>query len=48
MILLSVDHPYIATFYEAFLDHKYVHLVVEYCPGGDLYRKLKKVDHFNE
>lgn len=30
-ILLQVDHPYIVKFYEAFLDHKYVHLVMELC-----------------
>ena len=30
-ILLAVDHPHICTFYEAYLDHKYVHLVMEYC-----------------
>ena len=35
-ILLSVDHPYIAKFYEAYLDNKYIHLVMEYCIGGDL------------
>jgi calcium-dependent protein kinase len=36
-ILLSVDHPYIVKFYEAFLDHKYVHLVMELCHGGELF-----------
>ena len=36
-ILLAVDHPHICTFYEAYLDHKYVHLVMEYCSGGELY-----------
>ena len=41
-ILISVDHPYIAKFYEVFLDHKYVHLVMEYCNDGDLYEELKK------
>ena len=45
-IMLSVDHPYIATFYEAYLDHKYVHLVMKYCEGGDLYTKLMKTDLF--
>lgn len=30
-ILLEVDHPYIVKFYEVFLDHKYVHLVMELC-----------------
>ena len=39
-ILLSVDHPYIVKFYECFLDHKYVHLVMEHCEGGDLAAKI--------
>ena len=39
-ILLSVDHPYIVRFYEAFLDHKYIHLVMEHCNGGELYERL--------
>ena len=47
-ILLQVDHPYIAKFYEAFLDHKYVHLVVEYCKGGDLCSLLEERGKFAE
>ena len=43
-----MDHPYIAKFYEAFLDHKYVHLVVEYCKGGDLSILLEKKGKFKE
>ena len=46
--MLKVDHPYIVKFYEAFLDHKYVHLVMEYCIGGDLGDKLKKIKRFKE
>ena len=47
-ILLAVDHPHICTFYEAYLDHKYVHLVMEYCPGGELYLELERVGTFDE
>ena len=47
-ILLAVDHPNIANFYEAYLDHKYVHLVMEYCPGGELYAKLERDGLFSE
>ena len=47
-ILLSVDHPYIVKFYEAFLDHKYVHFVMEFCNGGDLADKLMKIQRFRE
>lgn len=47
-ILLAVDHPHICTFYEAYLDHKYVHLVMEYCPGGELYQMLERNGHLSE
>ena len=47
-ILLAVDHPNICTFYEAYLDHKYVHLVMEYCPGGELYQHLEVEGTFKE
>ena len=47
-ILLSVDHPHIVKFYEAFLDHKYVHLVMEYCNGGELFEKLLEIERFKE
>ena len=47
-ILLSVDHPHIVKFYEAFLDHKYVHLVMEQCDGGELYERLVNISRFKE
>ena len=47
-ILLSVDHPYIAKFYEAYLDNMYVHLVMEFCNGGDLSSRLEKIGKFEE
>ena len=46
--MLSVDHPHIVKFYEAFLDHKYVHLVMEYCNGGELFERLLKIERFKE
>ena len=47
-ILLMVDHPNIVKFYEVYLDHKYVHLVMEYVKGGELYNALAEVDSFDE
>ena len=47
-ILLKVDHPNIVNFYEVYLDHKYVHLVMEYMPGGELYDKLLQIQIFDE
>ena len=39
-ILLSVDHPNIVKFLEAYLDKKYVHFVMELCHGGELFDRL--------
>ena len=39
-ILLKVDHPNICNFYEAYLDHKYVHMVMEYCQVAKFSRNL--------
>lgn len=47
-ILLSVDHPNIVKFFEAFLDHKYVHLVMELCHGGELFERLQQRKLFPE
>lgn len=47
-ILLSVDHPNIVKFFEAFLDHKYVHLVMELCHGGELFNRLQEIKLFKE
>lgn len=34
--LLELDHPHIVKLYEAYEDEQYLHLVLEYCNGGDL------------
>jgi calcium-dependent protein kinase len=31
-----MDHPHIIEFYETFEDERYIHIVMEYCKGGDL------------
>jgi len=47
-ILLSVDHPNIVKFYEVYYDDRYVHIVEEWCKGGELYQYLEKVNTFDE
>lgn len=39
-ILQTVDHPNIIKLYETYEDAKYVHLVMEYCTGGDLTERM--------
>ncbi|CAG9332435.1 unnamed protein product [Blepharisma stoltei] len=47
-ILLSVDHPNIVKFFYAYEDPKFIHIVTEYCSGGDLLSKLCQVGKFSE
>jgi calcium-dependent protein kinase len=39
--LKKLDHPNIIKFYETYDDGKYVHFVMEYCPGGDLFERVE-------
>ena len=36
-ILHSLDHPNIVKYYEMYDDVKYLYLVMEHCPGGELF-----------
>jgi len=47
-IMRSLDHPNIIKFHESFIDHRYVHIVMEYCKGGELFDKIVENEHFNE
>ncbi len=39
-ILTKLDHPNIVKYYETYDDVKYMYLVMEYCPGGELFEKI--------
>lgn len=39
-ILSGLDHPNIVKYYETYDDIKYMYLVMEYCPGGELFDKI--------
>lgn len=49
-ILTCLDHPNIVKYYETYDDVKYMYLVMEYCPGGELFDKIasQKNQMFNE
>lgn len=36
-ILTTLDHPNIVKYYQTYEDSKYMYLVMEYCPGGELF-----------
>lgn len=35
-LLLQIDHPNVVKLYEVYEDAKFIHLVMEYCSGGNL------------
>ena len=39
-ILTTLDHPNIVKYYQTYEDTKYMYLVMEYCPGGELFDKI--------
>lgn len=47
-IMRSLDHPNIIKFHESFIDHRYVHIVMEYCKGGELFDRIVENEHFDE
>ena len=47
-IMKSLDHPHIAQVYETFQDKKNFYIVMEYCPGGELYTALAQYCRFSE
>ena len=36
-IMSQVDHPNIIKFHESYIDHKYIHIVMELAEGGELF-----------
>jgi calcium-dependent protein kinase len=47
-ILRSIDHPNIVKFHQAFIDYRYVHIVMEYCTGGELFDRIVQAHKFTE
>jgi hypothetical protein len=44
-ILTTLDHPNIVKYYQTYEDAKYMYLVMEYCPGGELFDKIAAQDN---
>ena len=47
-ILKNLDHPHIVKLFELYQDHKYYFLVTEYLQGGELFDRIKSMNHFSE
>jgi serine/threonine protein kinase len=48
-LLLKIErHPFIVRIEDAFQTQHYLHLVLEFCPGGELFFHLMKKRRFSE
>ena len=47
-ILRTVDHPNIVKFDQCYIDHRYVHIVMEHCQGGELFDRIVAAQRFSE
>ncbi|KAL0572040.1 hypothetical protein V5O48_009918 [Marasmius crinis-equi] len=47
---LVSDHPNVVTFHEVFEDHTYIYVLLDFCPGGDLFAAITErgVFHNND
>lgn len=48
LILKMVDHPNIIKLYEVYEDNRFIHLVMEYCSGGELFERILNKGNFTE
>jgi len=47
-IMELIDHPFIIKLKYAFQNEKKLYLVMDYCPGGELFFHIQRVNRFNE
>jgi len=47
-VLRIIDHPNVIKFHQVYEDEKYVHIVMEYCSGGELFERIIKKENFGE
>jgi len=41
-IIKELDHPNIVKYYETYQNDEFLYIVMEYCPGGDLFDLITK------
>lgn len=47
-IMELIDHPFIIKLRYAFQNPQKLYLVMDYCPGGELFFHIQRVNRFNE
>jgi serine/threonine protein kinase len=48
MLMKEFDHPHLTKLREAYLDDKYISLVMDYVAGGELFDKIAELESFSE
>lgn len=46
--LRKLKHPFIIELYEIYESNKYVHLILEYLDGGELFKRIKSQPVYQE
>lgn len=47
-LLRSFDHPNIVRLHEVYKDKSHIHLVTDYCAGGELFARINEAQHLEE
>ena len=47
-IMELIDHPFIVKLRYAFQNPQKLYMVMDYCPGGELFFHIQRVERFNE
>lgn len=47
-IMRDLDNPYIIKLYEVYESTKYIHLVLDYLDGGELFERIKSKQVYSE
>ena len=47
-LLGTLHHPNIVKFDQCYIDHRYVHIVMEHCQGGELFDRIVAAQRFSE
>jgi serine/threonine protein kinase len=47
-IMELIDHPFIVKLIYAFQTSQKLYMVMDYCPGGELFYHIQRVERFNE
>ena len=47
-IMELVDHPFFFFFFYAFQTPQKLYMIMDYCPGGELFYHIQRVERFNE